>query len=44
MALEAGASSAIGGAFSLADIVATLYSSFINYSENLKTQIVIDLY
>ena len=35
MALEAGASSAhIGGAFSLADIVATLYSSFINFSEN----------
>ena len=35
MALEAGSSSAhIGGAFSLADIVATLYSSFINFSEN----------
>ena len=34
MALEAGASSAhIGGAFSPL-IVATLYSSFINYSEN----------
>ncbi len=35
MALEAGASSAhIGGAFSIADIVATLYNSFINFSEN----------
>ena len=35
MALEAGASSAhIGGAFSLADIVATLYHSFINFSKN----------
>ena len=35
MALEAGSSSAhIGGAFSLADVVASLYHSFINFSKN----------